>query len=103
MGRDNSARERRPQLGDDLILKVERGARKRLCELTQLEERTVELLIYGNHHIHGVPQTEEHARAMFGVRRSRHSPEVLEQAVQARMARQAVFDWVPLPLARLRS
>ncbi|WP_434097043.1 hypothetical protein [Streptomyces mirabilis] len=34
MGRDNSARERRPRLGDDLIRKVERGARKRLREVT---------------------------------------------------------------------
>ncbi|MER5535504.1 helix-turn-helix domain-containing protein [Streptomyces mirabilis] len=116
--------------GEDLIRKVERGARipradfldkadeilkagghlkalkvdverarypKKLRKLTQLEERAVELLIYGNHHIHGLLQTEEYARAVFGVRRPRHSPGVLEQAVQARMARQTVFGREPLP------
>lgn len=116
--------------GEDLVRKVERGARiprpefleqadealgaggrlrafledvekarypKKVRELQKLEERAVDLLLYSNHHIHGLLQTEEYARAIFSVHRPAHSPEMLERGVAARMARQSVFGRVPLP------
>ncbi|MEW2567523.1 Scr1 family TA system antitoxin-like transcriptional regulator [Streptomyces sp. NPDC057621] len=116
--------------GEDLIRKVERGARipraeflcradevlgaggaiasmrrhveqarypKKLRQLAQMEERAAELLLYSNHHIHGLLQTKEYAEAIFGVRRPAHSQAALEQAVEARMARQSVFDRDPAP------
>ncbi|BCL30063.1 helix-turn-helix domain-containing protein [Streptomyces aurantiacus] len=116
--------------GEDLIRKVERGARipraeflgradevlgadgaiasmrrhveqarypKKLRQLAQMEERAAELLLYNNHHIHGLLQTQEYAEAVFGVRRPAHSQEALEQAVEARMARQSVFEREPAP------
>ncbi|MFD5636793.1 helix-turn-helix domain-containing protein [Streptomyces sp. NPDC127077] len=116
--------------GEDLVRKVERGARipradfldraddvlnagghlrafkedmekarypKKVRELKMLEERAVELLLYSNHNIHGLLQTEEYARALFGTWRPTLSQDELERAVVARMARQSVFDRSPAP------
>lgn len=116
--------------GEDLIRKVERGARiprpeflyqadeilnasgairalqryaeqarypKKVRELAQLEERAVEQLLYGNHHIHGLLQTPEYARAMFENRQPALSSDVVEREVAARVARKAVFEQDPAP------
>ncbi|MFE1286512.1 helix-turn-helix domain-containing protein [Streptomyces sp. NPDC058751] len=116
--------------GEDLVRKVERGARipradfldraddvlnadghlrafkedmekarypKKVRELKMLEERAVELLLYSNHNVHGLLQTEEYARALFGTWRPTLSQDELERAVAARMARQSVFDRSPAP------
>ncbi|MFE2532990.1 helix-turn-helix domain-containing protein [Streptomyces sp. NPDC059371] len=116
--------------GEDLVRKVERGARipradfldraddvlhaggrlrafkedmekarypKKIRELKMLEERAVELLLYSNHNIHGLLQTEEYARALFGTWRPTLSQDELERAVAARTARQSVFDRSPAP------
>ncbi|MFE9838548.1 helix-turn-helix domain-containing protein [Streptomyces sp. NPDC005551] len=135
--------------GEDLVRKVERGARiprpefldradevlnaggrirafredmekarypKKVRELKMLEERAVELLLYGTHNIHGLLQTPEYSGALFGTRRpaaedGRHpagvrpagpwrptlSPDELERAVAARMARQSIYGRAPAP------
>ncbi|MGW2786581.1 helix-turn-helix domain-containing protein [Streptomyces populi] len=116
--------------GEDLVRKVERGARipradfldraddvlnaggrlrafkedmekarypKKVRELKMLEERAVELLLYSNHNIHGLLQTEEYARALFGTWRPTLSRDELERAVAARMARRSIFTRSPVP------
>lgn len=116
--------------GEDMIRKMERGARiprpeyldradrilkaqghlrafmedmrrarypRKVRRLAELEERSVDVLLYSNLHIHGLLQTEAYARAMFGVHRPAHSPDVLESGVAARMARQSIFDRTPMP------
>ncbi|WP_051744897.1 helix-turn-helix domain-containing protein [Streptomyces yerevanensis] len=116
--------------GEDLIRKVERGARipraeflvkadevlraggaisamrphverarypKKVRELAQLEDRAVELLLYSNHNIHGLLQTEEYARALLGTWRPAYSPDELERMLAARMARKSVFERSPAP------
>ncbi|MGW6456881.1 helix-turn-helix domain-containing protein [Streptomyces sp. NPDC055078] len=70
---------------------------KRVRDLARLEAKAVELLSYGNHNLHGLLQTEEHAQALLGTRRPALSPDELERAVGARMARQTVFDRSPAP------
>ncbi|MER8059155.1 MULTISPECIES: Scr1 family TA system antitoxin-like transcriptional regulator [unclassified Streptomyces] len=116
--------------GEDLIRKIERGARiprpefldkvdtllkaqghlrafmedmrkarypKKVRELAELEGRAIDVLLYSTLHIHGLLQTEEYARAMFGVHRPAHSPDVLEAGVAARTARQSIFERTPMP------
>ena len=43
---------------------------------------------YGDHNIDGLLQTEEHARALFAMRRPAFSEDEIERHVSARMARQ---------------
>ena len=116
--------------GEDLVRKVERGARipradfldraddvlnaggrlrafkedmekarypKKVRELKMLEERAVELLLYSNHNIHGLLQSEEYARALFGTWRPAYSPDELQRMVAARLARKSVFERSPAP------
>ncbi|MFB7332538.1 helix-turn-helix domain-containing protein [Streptomyces adustus] len=116
--------------GEDLVRKVERGARipradfldraddalnaggrlrafkedmekarypKKVRELKMLEERAVELLLYSNHNIHGLLQTEAYARALFATWRPTLSQDELERAVAARMARRSIFNRSPVP------
>ncbi|MEU3304922.1 MULTISPECIES: helix-turn-helix domain-containing protein [unclassified Streptomyces] len=115
---------------EDLIRKVERGARiprpeyldkvdqvleaggkvaamkkmlaearypKKVRELAKLEAQAVEVAIYSNHNIHGLLQTEEYARALFGMRRPAYSPDEVERGVAARVARHSIFDRSPAP------
>ena len=70
---------------------------KKVRELKMLEERAVELLLYSNHNIHGLLQTEEYARALFGTWRPTLSRDELERAVAARMARRSIFTRSPVP------
>ncbi|WP_181793591.1 helix-turn-helix transcriptional regulator [Streptomyces sp. WELS2] len=116
--------------GEDMIRKIERGARiprpefldsadtflkaqghlrafredmrkarypKKVRALAELEERAVEMLLYSNHNIHGLLQTEEYARALLRTWRPAYSPDQLERMVGARMARKSVFDRSPAP------
>ncbi|MCS0602967.1 helix-turn-helix domain-containing protein [Streptomyces sp. LP11] len=116
--------------GEDMIRKIERGARiprpefldradtllrarghlrafmedmrrarypKKVRDLADLEERAVEMLLYGSHNIHGLLQTPEYARALFGMRQPALSEDVMERETAARMARKAVFDRDPAP------
>jgi transcriptional regulator with XRE-family HTH domain len=116
--------------GEDMIRKIERGARiprpefldradqvlkaqghlrafredmrkarypKKVRQLAELEGRAVEMLLYSNHNIHGLLQTEEYARALLRTWRPAYSPGELERMVGARMARKSVFERSPAP------
>ncbi|MBC2864066.1 helix-turn-helix domain-containing protein [Streptomyces mexicanus] len=116
--------------GEDMIRKIERGARiprpefldradqllkaqghlrafmedmrkarypKKVRQLAEMEERAVEMLLYSNHNIHGLLQTEEYARAMYAMRQPALPEDVVERETAARMARKAVFDREPAP------
>ncbi|GGO52412.1 helix-turn-helix domain-containing protein [Streptomyces lasiicapitis] len=116
--------------GEDLVRKVERGARiprpeyleradevlgangfilamkeemakarypKKVRELAKLEARAVEIAAYGNHNLHGLLQTKEYARALFGLQRPAYSLDQVERGLAARMARQTVFERSPAP------
>ncbi|OOV32501.1 DNA-binding protein [Streptomyces avermitilis] len=65
---------------------------KKVRELAQLEERAVELQLYGNHNLHGLLQTPEYARALLGTRRPKLSAGEMERALAARMARQSILE-----------
>lgn len=111
--------------GEDMIRKIERGARiprpealdradqilkaqghlrafmedmrkarypKKVRELAELEGRSVEMLLYSNHNIHGLLQTPEYARAMYEMRQPALAEDVVERETAARMARKAVFE-----------
>ncbi|MEV0218690.1 helix-turn-helix transcriptional regulator [Streptomyces sp. NPDC050704] len=116
--------------GEDMVRKIERGARiprpelldradevlnagghlkafredvekarypKKVRELKELEDRSVEVLLYSNHNIHGLLQTSEYARKLFEMRQPAYSPDVLERGTAARMARKAIFEREPAP------
>jgi transcriptional regulator with XRE-family HTH domain len=116
--------------GEDMIRKIERGARiprpefldnadtflkaqghlrafredmrkarypKKVRALAELEGRAVEMLLYSNHNIHGLLQTEEYARALLRTWRPAYTPDQLERMVGARMARKSVFERSPAP------
>ncbi|MEV6074192.1 MULTISPECIES: helix-turn-helix domain-containing protein [unclassified Streptomyces] len=70
---------------------------KKIRELAKLEARAVELSAYGSHNIHGLLQTEEYARALFGMRRPSFSQDEVERLVAARVARQSIFGRSPAP------
>jgi hypothetical protein len=70
---------------------------KKVRDLAKLEARAVELSAYGIHNIHGLLQTEEYARALFGMRRPAFSSDEVERLVAARVARQSIFDRMPAP------
>ncbi|MEU3208382.1 helix-turn-helix transcriptional regulator [Streptomyces cyaneofuscatus] len=70
---------------------------KKIRDLARLEARAVELAAYGSHNLHGLLQTEEYARALLGTRRPVLTPDELERALAARMARQSIFSRTPAP------
>ncbi|MFJ2130013.1 helix-turn-helix transcriptional regulator [Streptomyces sp. NPDC087845] len=70
---------------------------KKIRDLARMEARAVELLSYGDHNLHGLLQTEEHARALLRTRRPAYSQDELERMVAARMARRSIFDRSPAP------
>ncbi|ASQ95229.1 helix-turn-helix transcriptional regulator [Streptomyces sp. 11-1-2] len=71
---------------------------KTVRDLAKLEAEAVELGAYGNHNMDGLLQTEEHTRALFTMRRPLLSDDVIEQRVEARMARQEIFTKQPAPI-----
>ncbi|MEW2388314.1 helix-turn-helix transcriptional regulator [Streptomyces venezuelae] len=116
--------------GEDLVRKVERGARiprpeyldkaeavldakgfisamrdemlkarypKKVRELAKLEERAVEVLLYSNHNLHGLLQTEEYMRALFSMRLPAQPQDAVERGVAGRLSRQSIFDRSPNP------
>ncbi|MFE7521549.1 helix-turn-helix domain-containing protein [Streptomyces halstedii] len=70
---------------------------KKVRDLAKLEAKAVELLAYGDHNLHGLLQTAEYARALFEMRLPAYEPDQIEQAVAARVARQAIFQRSPAP------
>ncbi|WP_432195636.1 helix-turn-helix domain-containing protein [Streptomyces sp. bgisy027] len=70
---------------------------KKVRELADLEGRAVELLMYGNHNLHGLLQTEEYMRALLATWRPAYSPDQLERMAAGRMARKSIFERSPAP------
>ncbi|MFE7624415.1 helix-turn-helix domain-containing protein [Streptomyces sp. NPDC057509] len=70
---------------------------KKMRELAKMEAQAVELSAYGSHNLHGLLQTEEYARALFGMRRPAFSSDEVERLVAARMARKSIYSRSPGP------
>ncbi|MFE0803017.1 helix-turn-helix domain-containing protein [Streptomyces sp. NPDC058812] len=68
---------------------------KKVRDLAKMEEEAVDLGAYAGHHIHGLLQTPEYARALYAMRRPAFTEEEVDRYVSARMARKAVFERVP--------
>ncbi|MFD4541178.1 helix-turn-helix domain-containing protein [Streptomyces bauhiniae] len=70
---------------------------KRVRELGKLEERAVEIGLYECNSIHGLLQTEEHARTLFEAAQPPYSSAEVERMTTARIARQAIFERTSAP------
>ncbi|QNP63620.1 helix-turn-helix domain-containing protein [Streptomyces genisteinicus] len=71
---------------------------KKVRDLAKLEADAVEMGAYASVVVHGLLQTEEYARALYGERRPAFSEEQVERLVAARLSRQSVFGRQPAPL-----
>ncbi|MFG2420012.1 helix-turn-helix domain-containing protein [Streptomyces sp. NPDC048448] len=71
---------------------------KKVRDLAKLEGEAVEICAYGNTVVHGLLQTEEYARALYGMRRPLFTEDEMERLVAARLARQGVFAQQPPPI-----
>lgn len=65
---------------------------RKVRDLAKLEADAVELGAYANHNMHGLLQTEEYARALYGMRRPAYSEDQIDQYVAARLARQEIIE-----------
>lgn len=70
---------------------------KKVRELVKMEARAVEVAVYAEHSIHGLLQTEGHARALLETRQPSYSRDEVERGVAARLARRSIFDRSPAP------
>ncbi|WP_175408788.1 helix-turn-helix transcriptional regulator [Streptomyces sp. TRM64462] len=70
---------------------------KQVRDLAKLEARAVEIGVYASHGVHGLLQTEGHARVLLETRQPAYSQDEVERGVAARMARRSVFDRSPVP------
>ncbi|MFD7867399.1 helix-turn-helix domain-containing protein [Streptomyces sp. NPDC059783] len=66
-------------------------------DVAKLEAETIELHVYAVQVTPGLLQTEECARAAFGMRRPLVDEEIIEQRIAARLARQEIFSRRPHP------
>ncbi|WP_328621657.1 helix-turn-helix domain-containing protein [Streptomyces sp. NBC_00354] len=71
---------------------------KKVRDLAKLESEAVELGAYASIVVHGLLQTEEYVRALYGLRRPAYPDEEIERLVTARMARQQVLGQPTAPL-----
>ncbi|MFI0940361.1 helix-turn-helix domain-containing protein [Streptomyces sp. NPDC021020] len=71
---------------------------KKVNDLAKLEAEAVELGAYCNHNIHGLLQTEEYTRSLYGMRRPSYTEDQIERLIEGRMARQAIFERTPFAL-----
>ncbi|MEV6122217.1 helix-turn-helix transcriptional regulator [Streptomyces sp. NPDC052077] len=71
---------------------------KKVRDLAKLEAEAVDLGAYEGHHVHGILQTPDYARALYAMRRPAFTEEEVDNHVAARMARKAVFDRTPRPM-----
>ncbi|WP_326807597.1 helix-turn-helix transcriptional regulator [Streptomyces sp. NBC_01775] len=67
---------------------------KRIRDLAKLERDSVEVGAYEHQHVHALLQTEEYARALFGMRRPLHPEDVIERNISGRLARQRALEEV---------
>ncbi|GAB1336285.1 helix-turn-helix transcriptional regulator [Streptomyces sp. E-15] len=70
---------------------------KKVRDLAELEAKAVELQLYDPLNIHGLLQTPEYARALFGMRRPAFTQGDIERGVKARVSRKSVFERDPAP------
>ncbi|WP_330242208.1 helix-turn-helix domain-containing protein [Streptomyces sp. NBC_00525] len=70
---------------------------KKVRDLAKMEAQAVELAVYAEHGVHGLLQTEGHARALLETRQPSYSRDEVERGVAARLARRAIFDRTPAP------
>lgn len=66
-----------------------------------LEQAAISLQLFAANVIHGLFQTEAYARALIGGGYPPLSDERVEELVQFRMARKALFDRAPLPMIEI--
>ncbi|MFG2879355.1 helix-turn-helix transcriptional regulator [Streptomyces sp. NPDC048337] len=66
-------------------------------DLVKMERQAVELSAYRSHTIHGLLQTDDHARAMFEMWQPPQTKEVVERGMAARTARRSIFERAPAP------
>ncbi|MEW1671036.1 helix-turn-helix domain-containing protein [Streptomyces albidoflavus] len=66
-------------------------------DAARLEGEAVELHVYANQAMPGLLQTEEYARAVFGMWRPLLDEETIAQRVTARLTRQDIFARRPMP------
>ncbi|MFE7262351.1 Scr1 family TA system antitoxin-like transcriptional regulator [Streptomyces sp. NPDC057592] len=66
-----------------------------------LEQAALTLSLYSIHVVHGLFQTEDYARALIGGGYPPLSEQRVQQLVEARMLRKALFDRDPLPMIEL--
>lgn len=71
---------------------------KKVRDLAKLEADAVELNLYANHNMHGLLQTEEYARALYGMRWPAFSEEEVDRHVSARLARQGIVHQARPPM-----
>ncbi|MFC7865873.1 helix-turn-helix domain-containing protein [Streptomyces murinus] len=64
----------------------------------EMEREAAELHHYCAHAVHGLLQTEAHARALFAKRRPFLSEETIEKRVADRLSRQQIFECWPPPI-----
>ncbi|MET8746579.1 helix-turn-helix transcriptional regulator [Streptomyces sp. NPDC004728] len=70
---------------------------KKIRDLAKMEARAVEILVYANHGVHGLLQTEGHARVLLETRQPFYPQDEIERGVAGRMARRSIFDRSPAP------
>ncbi|AQU67017.1 helix-turn-helix transcriptional regulator [Streptomyces niveus] len=70
---------------------------KRIRDLARLEARAVEVGVYAHHGVHGLLQTEGHARVLLETRQPPYSRDEVERGVAARIARRSIFERSPAP------
>ncbi|MFJ9161125.1 helix-turn-helix domain-containing protein [Streptomyces griseoviridis] len=66
-------------------------------DAARLEAEAVVLHVYATQAVPGLLQAEDYARAVFAMWRPQLDPEVIEQRLVARLARQEIFDRRPAP------
>ncbi|MEU6348653.1 helix-turn-helix transcriptional regulator [Streptomyces sp. NPDC047072] len=70
---------------------------RRVRELAKLEGQAVEIGVYECNSVNGLLQTPDHARAVISAAQPPYSPDDVERMVNARIARQSVFERDPAP------
>ncbi|WP_031093827.1 helix-turn-helix domain-containing protein [Streptomyces sp. NRRL S-15] len=70
---------------------------KKVRDLAKLEARAIEVAVYADHGIHGLLQTEGHARVLLETRQPSYPQDEVERGVAGRMARRSIFDRSPAP------
>ncbi|MFH9614509.1 helix-turn-helix domain-containing protein [Streptomyces pratensis] len=70
---------------------------KKVRDLARMEARAVEISVYSCHGVHGLLQTEEHARVLLESRQPVYSSGEVERGVSARIARHSLFVREPAP------